>query len=290
MKPLQLPSLLLILILGSLLPACEKVVDVSIPTGEKLLYVDGFITDQPGLQTIRLLQTPAYLDANGPAAIPDATINLTDITTGDVYPFTYQNGNYTYLPAGNDPIGIIGHQYKLSIDYMGARFEALDQLNRVPPVDSITVEYKTESGDRKAGYYAKFFATDIGGGTDYYWIRAFRNGQRNTYVSDWYSIDGSFDAGISDGFEFIYPIRTGITSNEKPYQQGDEVKVLIRSMSAGTYDFIDKSLNQIANGGLFAKVLENVPSNLINKTAGNNSRLYGWFGTVAESSLSKTIP
>ncbi len=51
------------------------------------------------------------------------------------------------------------------------------------------------------------------------------------------SVDGSYYENASDGFVFIEPFREGITSDEKPYIKGDEVKVVVRSLSKTSYDF-----------------------------------------------------
>jgi hypothetical protein len=169
------------------------------------------------------------------------------------------------------------------------QFAATDQMKRNTSIDSITYEYKQEEQGNKAGYYAKLYAVDLTGGTDYYWIRTFKNGVRNTYTPDMFSIDGTFYEGLSDGFDFITPFQEGISSGEKPYLQGDVVKVTLRSMSKNAYQFMEQVSEQLANGGLFAKVLENVPANFNNVQTGSTVKLYGWFAMVAETEKQITI-
>jgi hypothetical protein len=264
--------------------SCEKVIDLGLPDGDKLVYADAWITDQPGVQSIRLLRAVNYLDQSQPSAITDASIKVTDVTASKTYTFNYENGSYVFNPAPSEIIGITGHEYKLEINWQGEVFEAKDVLNRVTSIDSLVFEYKEGSGDfEKQGYYAELFATDIPGATDYYWIRTYRNGTRNSYLSDMVSIDGSFYEGISDGYEFIPPFREGVTSGEKPYQKGDEIKVVLRSLSKSSYGFMEQTINQISNGGLFSEVLQNIPGNITNKKSGSAVRIYGWFGTVGET-------
>jgi hypothetical protein len=273
------------------LSSCEKVIDLKIPDGEKLPYVDAWITDKPGKQTIKFLRAVNYLENKEPESISGAQITITDVTDNKTYDFTYQNGAYQY-DAGVATIGIIGHTYKLTINWDGQQFEATDVLKRVTTIDSISVEYRGEDdieSDEEIGYYAEMHARDLPGGTDYSWIRTYKNGSLNYHVTEMVAIDASFYEDVSDGFTFIEPFREGITSEKEPYQKGDVVKVMIRSMSRPTYDFLDQLISQLYSGGLFAQVLQNVPSNIFNKQASSQTKIYGWFGTVAETELSRTI-
>jgi len=270
------------------LSSCEKVVDIDLPQGKALPYVDAWISDKTGKQSIKFLQAVNYLDSKQPEPITGAQISLTDITAAKTYNFTYKDGEYAY-DAGAAAIGIVGHQYKLNITWNGEQFEATDVLNRVTKIDSITYKYKEEKGDDEAGYYAEFHARDLPNGTDYYWIRTYKNGTLNYYTQEMVSIDGTYYEDISNGLPFLEPLTEGITSGEKPYVKGDVVKVLIRSVSKPAYHFIDQVTTQIYNEGLFAEVLQNVPTNVTSLQAGSKTKIYGWFGTVAETEMSKTI-
>ena len=273
-----------------MLSSCEKVIELDLPDGEKLIYMDAWINDRPGLQSIKLLQAVNYQDAGQPQALKNAAIRVTDITVGKSYDFVFSNGAYVFDPGNNQSIGVVGHQYKLNVTLNGETFEATDYLSRVTKFDSMTLEYKEGSGDyEKPGFYAEFHARDLAGGTDYYWFQTYRNGARNTYLNDMVSIDGSFYEDISDGYEFIPPFSEGITSGEKPYQKGDEVKVVMRSLSKGSHGFWEQAINQMASGGLFSEVLQNVPSNIMNTNQQSKSKIYGWFGTVAETSISRKV-
>lgn len=269
--------------------SCERVIDLKLPTGDALPYVDAWITDQPGVQTIKLLKATAYMTTQGPEPIPDAQITVTDITAGKTYPFTYSNGGYNY-DTGNDPIGIAGHSYMLRIVYKGETFEATDELKQVTDIDSITCEFKKAQNGEKEGFYAKLYAHDLAGTTDYYWIRTYRNGRLDFYVGEMLSIDGGLEEdGITDGFAFISPLRDGITSGEKPYVKGDQVKVVLRSIFRNGHYFLSQAVKQLSNQGMFAEVLQNVPANVQNLQTGSKTKIYGWFGTVAETEMTKTI-
>ena len=278
-----------VVLFGASLTACERVIDLDLPDGSGLPYVDAWITNQPGVQTIKFLKSTNYMSSNAAEPVGDAQIVVTDVTAGKSYPFTYSNGAYNYN-AGAGTIGVIGHAYKMSITWKGEQFEATDTLKRNTTIDSLTSEYKEVDQDDKAGYYVKLYAHDAVGAVDYYWIRTYKNGSLNYYVGEMLSANGTFDEdGLTDGFAFIPPFRDGVTSGEQPYEKGDVVKVLIRSLSKGSYDFMLQVQAQLTNEGLFGKVMHNVPANVQNLQSTGKTKIYGWFGAVAEVSASKKV-
>src|SRR5687767_3042374 len=112
-----------VVLVGASLTACERVIDLDLPDGEAIPYVDAWITDQPAMQTIKFLKATDYMSTSGPETISDAQITVTDVTTGQSYAFTYLNGAYNY-DASSAAIGVVGHTYKLSITWKGEQFEA----------------------------------------------------------------------------------------------------------------------------------------------------------------------
>lgn len=282
---------ILILAIAAGFTACEDTIDLEVPGGKSYPVLDAWLTTETGPQKIRFTNSVVSYTNNTPATvISDATITVEDITAGITYPFTYSNGAYQHDPGGDKSIGVLGHVYKLTLEYNGERFEAFDSIKRVPQIDSISYEFKTEedamSGEE--GYYAKLHAADLAGANDYYWIRAYRNDRahRNT---DQYAINGAFNDDVADGWNFIDPIKEGITDDEKPYLQGEKVIVRISSLSKPSYYFIQQVIDQRESFGLFARVLENVKPNLVNKTAGGKIKILGWFGTSAVTFAERTI-
>ena len=278
-----------IVLLGASFTACERVISLDLPNGEALPYVDAWITDQPGVQTIKFLKATNYMNSNAAEVISDAQISVMDVTAGKLYPFTYKNGAYNY-DAGSTPIGVVGHTYKLNITWKSEQFEATDMLNRNTKIDSLTSKFEEADGEDKEGYYVKLYVHDLPGAVDYYWIRTYRNGAINYNVGEMLSADGAFDDdGLTDGYSFIPPFRDGVTSGEKPYEKGETVKVLIRSMSEPSYEFMQQVNAHLTNDGLFGKVMHNVQANVNNLQSTSKTKIYGWFGTVGEISATKNV-
>ncbi|CAL1517364.1 DUF4249 domain-containing protein [Chitinophaga sp. MM2321] len=271
------------------LTACEDKIDLDIPNGKSFPVMDAWITTDMGVQKIKFTMSVPYTDNNPAPIITDAAITVFDLTAGTTYPFAFKDNVYSY-DATNKPIGVLGHAYKLHVEYKGEIFEAYDTIRRVPPIDSISYQFKTkeESISGKEGYYAKFHAKDLDNGTDYYWIRSYRN-DTTKRLGDAFSIDGSYDEGISDGSTFILPIAEGITDYSKPFQQNEKIIVRLSSVTHRSYDFLSQVNEQVNAGGLFAKVLENVKSNIDNITPSGKTRILGWFGTSAVSKSEKEV-
>jgi hypothetical protein len=273
------------------LTSCEDKINLNVAPGISYPVLDAWITTEAGVQNIRFTKSVPYTDDNPAPIINDAKITVFDLTSGASYPFLFDKnaGRYRY-DASAHPIGVVGHIYKLHLEYGGEIFEALDSVKRVPPIDSISYEYKKKEEvlSGKEGYYATMHAKDIAGAVDYYWIRSYRNDTLRR-LEDAFSVDGSYGSGVSDGQVFIAPIARAINDYSKPFQLNEKVIVRLSSLSKPSYDFLTQVNDQVNNGGLFAKVLENVKSNVQNTTASGKTKILGWFGTSAVSRAERTF-
>lgn len=281
----------ILLVIAAAFTACEDVVDLDIQKGTSYPVLDAWITTEPGVQKIRFTKSLPYTDQTPAPVIGDAVITLMDETANKSYLFTFKDGYYTYDPGDNETVGVIGHAYRLRVEYNTEVFEAIDTIKRITPIDSISYEYQTKEENfvSEDGYVAKFHAKDIEGGVDYYWMRSYRNDVQHK-VGDAFSVDGYFDQSVKDGASFILPIQEAVTDFDKPFQKGEKVIVKLRSLTYQSHFFLTQVEEQIYSGGLFAKVLENVKCNAINVTpGGGKSKILGFFGTSAVSSKERII-
>lgn len=281
----------ILLVIAAAFTACEDVVDLDIQKGTSYPVLDAWITTEPGVQKIRFTKSLPYTDQTPAPVIGDAVITLLDETANKSYLFTFKDGYYNYDPGDNETVGVIGHAYRLRVEYNTEVFEAVDTIKRITPIDSISYEYQTKEENfvSEDGYVAKFHAKDIEGGVDYYWMRSYRNDLQHK-VGDAFSVDGYFDQSVKDGASFILPIQEAVTDFDKPFQKGEKVIVKLRSLTYQSHFFLTQVEEQLYSGGLFAKVLENVKCNAINVTpGGGKSRILGFFGTSAVSSKERII-
>lgn len=256
-----------------LLSSCETVIDANIDSAPTQLAVEAWLTDQPGEQTIRLTRTTNYFDSNTPTPALSASVTVTD-NLGRQFAFTDpdNDGLYSWKPATRDTtrLGAIGRTYGLNIRYQGETYGALARMPRTPPIDSLLfTKEKISPISAEEGYQAQFYATDIAGAPDYYYIRFYRNGQLQVRPQDiTIAYDGAFRGGSNaDGLSFIRPIRQAINPDSL-YDMNDTVRVEMRTLSVEGAAFWELLTTQLQNAGLFATPPTNVPTNIFNQRSG----------------------
>ncbi|GAB3909836.1 hypothetical protein GCM10028803_48270 [Larkinella knui] len=282
-------SVIHVILLGLLLlgmTSCEDPIDINLQTGPSQLAIDGWLTNQPGPQTIKLTRTAGYFDAAQPPAALGATVIVAD-EDSVIHEFVDSKGtgNYVWTPKPGEVFGKIGKRYLLGIRYEGQEYYAISQMNPVPTIDSLVFrEEKPNPLEKRTAFEGEFYARDLPNRTDYYWIRTYRNGKKldgteNILVS----YDGSFNGSANtDGLLFIQPIRTSINPDSL-YNMNDSVKVEVLSITPDAFYFFLQLSTQINNGGLFASPPANVPTNVINRNA-SGPKAVGFFGVSAVSS------
>jgi hypothetical protein len=143
--------------------------------------------------------------------------------------------------------------------------------------------FEPDKGPRE-GYVASFYARDMVGEGDTYWIKPVIRGKAVVDKGENISIayDAAFGAGApSDGLIFILPLRESITTDSL-YSAGAEVGVELHSITNETFEFLKQVSEQAANGGLFATPIANVRSNVVN-TNPSGPKALGFFSASAVS-------
>lgn len=296
MKKSTIHLLISLLATSIFLTSCEDAIDIKTETGPAELVVDGWITNEPGPQTVKLSLSGAYFD-NGPAKPAlGAEVMITD-DQGVIYRFTDEKGQgvYQWAPKKDSvALGRVGGKYALQINYGGEEYTASNEIKRVPKIDSLVYEeesfpIKPPEGP-KDGYLVQFYARDFVGVGDTYWIKPLKSGKLyGTDPSDIsLAFDASFSAGSpSDGLVFIQPLRQSINVNQLS-SAGDTVGVELHSITLESYYFLFQVRQETTNGGIFAVPPANTPTNISNKNPGGKKAL-GFFGASAVSRAETVI-
>lgn len=275
---------LYIILVFPLLSSCEDVIKVNLNESTPVLTVDAFITQEIAKQTIRLSNTAPYFQNQATPAVLGATVVVTNTSDGRSFTFADRgNGNYEYTSPNGTPIGRVGNNYLLTIRYNGEEYTSRCTSNRTTQIDSIVYEFEevpASNTNAKTGYYAEFYGFDVKGATDFYWGRGYKNGVYNSNPNDVnYIADATrnFAPGVqgSDGLPFIGPVRNRMTNSLDPYQVGDSAVVEMWSINNDTYEFLRQVESQMTNGGLFARIPENIRTNITPRNAAN--KVLGWF-------------
>ncbi|GAB3177264.1 DUF4249 domain-containing protein [Telluribacter humicola] len=289
--------LVVLLATSTWLVSCEDVIDLEVENGPQLLAVDGWITNQPGPQRIRLTLASGYFDNNEPQPALNAEVTITD-DLGKVFTFEdiNNNGVYEWKPQQIDTLnaltldtlGHIGRSYTLRVKYAGEEYTATSTIRPVPVIDSLVYQFEslpfTPPNGPKEGYIAEFYARDFAGVGDTYWIKALRGG--GLYADDPENITLAFDAAfspgsVSDGLVFILPLRRAINVNQL-FSAGDTVGVELHSITPESYYFLQQVRQESSNGGIFATPPANIFTNIRNRNP-NGQKALGFFGASAIS-------
>ena len=311
-------------LIGLMLSACETVINPELRIAEPLLVVDAWITNKREMQTIILSQSQAYFDNTLPPPVSNATITVVE-NGNKTYTFTEESsrkGYYTWKPTGSEVFGAVGNSYKLTIQVNGEVYEATSKMGPSTPVDSIVYKKNEPDQSNPDFYRAEFFAKDVVGIGDTYWIKTYKNGILLNKPSELnVAYDAGFDAGgpffsryatdvngrvlkAKDGTDsviwatFIPPIRNRMNPNDtdandnplSPYVPGDSAYVEIHSITLAGFTYL-RQLGEQTNrpGGfaeLFSRPLANISTNIANKNP-NGKKALGFFNVAAVSGKGK---
>ena len=235
------------------LTSCEDVISVDVPRNEEKLVIDGQLTNSTNAQVIKLMISQPYFDNSAPQPATGATAKVTD-SEGVVYEFIQKLDslnkptiNFEWKPKGNQKFGKTGNTYNLEVSFRGETYQSTTKLNRIPPIDSIIYVYKDNSNqpsgdpdELKKGYRPEFYARDLDGIGDCYYIKGYRYDKT---TKKWkqgreeVAYDAAFAPGSrADGLVFILPLRR-VIGNEL-FNEGDSSKVELYSVSQSHFNFL----------------------------------------------------
>ena len=286
-----------------LLISCETEIYPDLEDADAVLVVDAWLTSKPTEQIIKLTYTQPYFENGNPPAVTLATVVVSNKTDGRTFTFNQDgsSGIYKWTPGSpTDSIGKTGDNFSLSIITGSDEFIATSAMGRVPKVDSITFTYVEASGFFPEYNLGEFWARDLKGFGDTYWIKAWKNDTLLLKPSEInIAYDASFTASnATDNITFIPPIRQAINPFEiddqgtfiPPYKVGDSVYVEIYSITKAAFYFLNEVIIQTDRPGgfgeLFASPFANVRTNIIN-TNPNGKKAVGFFNVGTVSGLGK---
>ena len=283
-----------ILAIAATLFSCEDVVQIDVTPGPTQLVVDGWLTNEPGPQRIKLTNSAAYFDNSPAKPVLGATVTVGD-EKGRIFSFKdlKNDGVYVWTPASaRDTLARLGVRYGLQIKTGSEEYVAQTQFNRVPKIDSITYfpekpPVAPTKGPRE-GFRAEFWSRDPTGAGDCYWIKTYKNNKyfgRTENISVAY--DGAFSQGAaSDGLIFILPIRRSI--NPELWAEKDTIRVELHAVPLEAYYFLQQVQQEGGNQGLFATPPANILTNIANRDAKGRKPL-GFFGAASVSTFTTII-
>ena len=285
--------------------ACETVIYPELDQPAEILVVDAWLIQGQPSQLIKITRSQSYFETAAPSLVHGAQVTVSDLETGDQYAFVDSDSGYVWTAA--EAFGTIGNTYQLTIEFEGQTFEATAHLGDVPEIDSLVFRHNPEDFNILESYYsAEFFARDLEGVGNAYWIKTWKNG---SFLNKPSEINIALDAGMGsgqdvDGLVFHQAIRKDhINPLEErpdranyyypPYDIGDSIYVEIHSIDEAAFDYLTAVKIQTNRPGgfseLFAVPLANVTTNLRNMDPTSNTAIAGFFNVSAVSSASAQL-
>ena len=286
----RIKNILFLFVAIIFLSACEEVVDLKLPEGRSQIVVDAFVSDENEVQTIKLTWSAGYFDNSPPKGVKDAEVKITG-SDGSSYIFIEkEDGNYEYDASTLPAIDSIGTLYTFHFKHEGKEFISKSYLNPVPEIDKIGFYTELNHLTMESNTFAEFFATDIAGRTDYYWIKSFLNGESLTDQGEFNIVrDASSIGSNTDGLMFDLFVRRSINNYEMPIENGDEVRVELNSISESAWNFLNRVNTEASNGGLFSVPPSNIESNITGIAGEQQDEVLGVFTMMSKSSLEVTV-
>lgn len=276
--------------------SCEDPIDVTLNEAEDLIVVDAWLTNSSGEQVVKLTLTQPYFDNTFANGITNANVVVTR-NDGTEFEFIHAGeGRYIYTLDINETFGETGDSFELTVNIDNKVLSSSTQLFRVPPIDSITQEFRENEVFADDGIYCQFFSRDIDGLGDTYWIKSFKN---DMFLNRATELNIAFDAGFDSGGEvdslvFITPIRELVNEVSEdglpiPWNAGEKLKVEIHSISNEAFAFLEITRDQLLNSqnGIFATPLANTRGNVASNIDGEE--ILGIFNIAQVSSAEYII-
>lgn len=251
---------LLFLLISTCYYSCTDVIDVDVPTGAPRLVVEASIEWEKGSdgkeQTINLSMLTPYFEWNEENTVVGAVITVTNIETGDIFPFVDQNnGKYTT----NTFIPVINNRYELTIIYSGKTYKAEETLMGVANLE--TVNQTTERGNSSDDIEVNLYFQDPGNIDNYYYFKFHRVGDllptigpMSDEFTDGNLMDVSFEKSDDED-----------TDEKEELKPGEIVHYEMHGISERYYNYMQILVNQLgSDGGLFGGVPVELKGNCIN--------------------------
>lgn len=235
---------LLVAALG--LTACERVVNVTLPTETPRLVVEARIesprSGAADVPRVRLTTTQPYFDAQQPPAARGAVVVLRDALGATLTLTESSPGEYT----GPAQVIAPGRAYTLDITWGGDRYVATDTAADVAPLDSLYFALPPAGfPGTRSGLRATINFSDPGGTTNYYQWDQWINGTRVLGV-DTLSFGRAIitDLGLDGRPIDGYAPYVGIV-----IPAGASVRLRQRGLSASAFDYFVALNEQVTNDG-----------------------------------------
>ncbi|CAM1340470.1 DUF4249 domain-containing protein [Tenacibaculum amylolyticum] len=242
---------------------CTEVVDVDLANGGNRLVVEASILWEKGTvgneQTIKLSTSTPYFSENQNTPVVNATVQVTNTDTGEVFVFTNQN-NGEYTTTTFNPI--LNNEYALEVVYNGNTYRGTEIFIPVTDITKVEQETRTTFGGSEE-LQVKVFFNDEESETNFY-LGRFK--ASNIPIPDLEARDD----------EFINGNESFIQYRDEDLEVGSIVAISLQGISRQYFNYIDLLIEQLGQGGPFQSTPARLRGNCINVN-NSNEEVFGYF-------------
>jgi Domain of unknown function (DUF4249) len=287
-------NIIIVVLIGFLVSACTKEVEIDIPGYEEQIVIDGKIeTGQPPFVLIsksKDIYSPTDINAFLNGFISGATVTVSNgTTTVQLVEFCSDN-----LPPGTEPIvagilgiseselanfhicgytsmdtqiwGEVGKTYSLTVSVEGETFTAETKI--LQPTQFDAVFWQPDGGIATHGYSWVTLSDPPGQFDAYKWEVKILNGssEETNFVEPYAPVfDDEFFDGLTFDFFYDNPFAYGegiLDEYAGLFPIGDSVVIKFSKMDQEVFDFMEKKYTQLATAGNPFATPTNIPSNI----------------------------
>jgi hypothetical protein len=246
-----------LLIVGSIgISSCEKVIDVKLNNADNHLVIEGNITDQPGLQVIKISKSVLYTESNTYPPVTGAIVNVTD-DNGHAWVFSESApGTYTFGPVK----GETGRIYSLKVTVNNIVYTASSTMPAAVGVDSLDVKVFNFGGEEQK--QAQVHYKDPAAVANQYRFVMWVNGVQSKQV---YAENDRLTDGKDVPSVLFF---TGNNDDDDELKTGDKVAIEMQCIDKSIFTYWYTLSQQSQNGPGGGVTPGNPPSNISNSALG----------------------
>jgi hypothetical protein len=259
--------LIIIITLVLIINACTEEIDFPLDSTYVRLVVDGEINTDTAIHRVKLSRSGDALNEYPGRVISNAIVTISDgILTFNLQESETNPGVYE---TDSTVFGVPGNTYTLHISNVDVNddgdfeeYSASSSIQRINPIDSIHVKYEESFGDQK-GWLINLYALEIGGGRNFYLLKAYKNGvllTDSTHECNSFADNTGFEGKYYNGFSVYY------LNYDKPDERlviGDVVTLEMEGITEGYKDFLQGFITEYyPKIPLFSGPSANIPTNI----------------------------
>ncbi len=266
MKTTKLSAYFFFLILLGV--SCTEEIQLPLDSTYVRLVVDGEINTDTAVHRVKLSRSGDALNENRGNVISNAIVRITD--GSETFNLVENNAKPGVYETDSTVFGVPGKTYTLNISNVDVNddgtmeeYTASSYIPHINPIDSIQVNYEEIFGDNK-GWLINLYALEIGGGRNYYLLKAYKNGvllTDSTHECTNFADNTGFEGKYYDGFTVYY---LNYNKLDERLVEGDVVTLEMEGITGEYKDFLQGFITEYQPKiPLFSGPSANIPTNII---------------------------